>query len=57
MNIKGPLGEMSMEIPPFVSIEGTGQERTYSVSIADQEDKKQKAMWGKTRRSRLRCRV
>lgn len=46
VNVKGPLGEMSMQIPSFVSIESTGKARTYTLSVLNKEDKDQRAMWG-----------
>lgn len=46
IEIEGPLGKMSMQIPPYVSI-GTGEgDRIRTVSIENDEDKKQKSMWG-----------
>jgi len=38
---------MAMEIPPYIQIESNDESRTHSLSIADANDKKQKAMWGK----------
>ncbi|KAF1931413.1 50S ribosomal protein L6, partial [Didymella exigua CBS 183.55] len=46
VHVKGPLGEMSMEIPPYINID----QQSYTLSLADDAtDKKQKAMWGTTR--------
>ncbi|KAF3038226.1 hypothetical protein E8E11_001400 [Didymella keratinophila] len=46
VHVKGPLGEMSMEIPPYINID----QQSYALSLAeDATDKKQKAMWGTTR--------
>ncbi|OSS54060.1 hypothetical protein B5807_01136 [Epicoccum nigrum] len=44
-HIKGPLGELSMEIPPYITIDP----QTYTLSLEDETDKKKKAMWGTTR--------
>lgn len=46
MQIKGPLGEMSMDLPAYVTIESNEESRTHTVGILDENDKKQKAMWG-----------
>ncbi|KAJ4381558.1 54S ribosomal protein L6 mitochondrial [Didymella sp. IMI 355093] len=46
VHVKGPLGEMSMEIPPYINID----QQSYTLSLTeDATDKKQKAMWGTTR--------
>ncbi|KAJ4318520.1 54S ribosomal protein L6 mitochondrial [Neodidymelliopsis sp. IMI 364377] len=45
VHVKGPLGELSMEIPPYVSID----QQSMTLSIQDATDAKQKAMWGTTR--------
>jgi large subunit ribosomal protein L6 len=43
VHVKGPLGEMSMEIPPYIHID----QQSYALSLTeDATDKKQKAMWG-----------
>jgi large subunit ribosomal protein L6 len=46
VEVEGPLGKMSLDIPPFINIVENGEERTYGLSILDANDKKQKAMWG-----------
>jgi hypothetical protein len=46
IEVEGPLGKMSLDIPPFINIIENGEERTYGLSILDANDKKQKAMWG-----------
>lgn len=48
VEIEGPLGKMSMDIPPFISIASNEETRTHSVSILDSNDKKQRAMWGES---------
>ncbi|KAH6633067.1 mitochondrial 54S ribosomal protein YmL16 [Boeremia exigua] len=44
-HIKGPLGELSMPIPPYINID----QQTMTLSLEDETDKKAKAMWGTTR--------
>ena len=46
VEIEGPLGKMSMDIPPYISIVSNEESRTHTLSILDTQDKKQKAMWG-----------
>ena len=41
-HIKGPLGELSLEIPSYITIDP----QTYTLSLEDETDKKKKAMWG-----------
>lgn len=48
VHVKGPLGELSMEIPPYINID----QQTMTLSLEDATDKKQKAMWG----AQLHCR-
>lgn len=43
VHVKGPLGELSMEIPPYINID----QQSYTLSLTPEAtDKKQKAMWG-----------
>ena len=49
VEIQGPLGKLSVEIPPFMSIAENEETRTRSLNIIDANDKKQKAMWGESR--------
>lgn len=42
VHVKGPLGELSMKIPPYIAID----QQTMTLSLEDATDKKQKAMWG-----------
>ncbi|KAF2398901.1 ribosomal protein L6 [Trichodelitschia bisporula] len=49
VEIKGPLGEMSMEIPPYVKITRTSPTSAPVVSVEDPEDRAQRAMWGTVR--------
>lgn len=46
VEVKGPLGEMKMTIPSYMSIAVDEEARTRTLSISDTEDKQQKAMWG-----------
>ena len=46
VEISGPLGKMSMSIPPYVNIASDQENNTHTLSILDAKDKKQKAMWG-----------
>jgi large subunit ribosomal protein L6 len=46
VEVEGPLGKMSLEIPPYIDIAANEESRTYGLSISDTNDKKQKAMWG-----------
>ncbi|KAF2494776.1 putative mitochondrial 54S ribosomal protein YmL16 [Lophium mytilinum] len=47
VEIKGPLGEISMPIPPFITIDRSTPAPV--LSIENTEEAKQKAMWGTTR--------
>jgi large subunit ribosomal protein L6 len=46
VHIKGPLGELSMDIPPYVNINQDPALGGPTLTIADAKDAKQKAMWG-----------
>jgi large subunit ribosomal protein L6 len=46
VHIKGPLGELSMEVPPYLHINQDAGLSGPTLSIADSTDAKQKAMWG-----------
>ena len=47
VDIRGPLGELSYEIPPFVQLAGDEGSATQVVSVMNKEDRKQREMWGK----------
>ncbi|KAF1813439.1 ribosomal protein L6 [Eremomyces bilateralis CBS 781.70] len=47
--IKGPLGELSMEIPTFVAIERSEDGGAVTVSVEDRKVRHQREMWGTTR--------
>ncbi|KAL5118900.1 54S ribosomal protein L6 mitochondrial [Pleosporales sp. CAS-2024a] len=49
VHIKGPLGELSMEVPPYININQDPKLSGPTLSIQDPTDAKQKAMWGTTR--------
>lgn len=46
VQIKGPLGELSMEIPSYVNIDQDPKLIGPTLTIDDSTDAKQKAMWG-----------
>jgi large subunit ribosomal protein L6 len=46
VQIKGPLGELSMDIPPYININQDPKLSGPTLSIQDSTDAKQKAMWG-----------
>ena len=45
--ITGPRGKMSVTIPPYMSISGNEENRTQTLSVLDEKDKRQRTMWGK----------
>ncbi|THV92483.1 60S ribosomal protein-like protein L6 [Aureobasidium pullulans] len=49
IHIEGPLGKLSMPIPAYMNIVLDEAKRTYSLSILDQEERKQREMWGTCR--------
>lgn len=49
VQVKGPLGELSMEIPPYVNISQDSKLAGPTLTIENENDAKQKAMWGTTR--------
>lgn len=46
VEIQGPLGKQSMILPSYIGVESNEESRTHTLSIADAQDNKQKAMWG-----------
>ncbi|KAF2837595.1 mitochondrial 54S ribosomal protein YmL16 [Patellaria atrata CBS 101060] len=48
VHVKGPKGEMSMPIPPFIAINQTDPNAP-TLSILNEEDRKQREMWGTVR--------
>ena len=51
VQIKGPLGELSMDIPAYVNINQDPALSGPTLTVEDSTDKKQKAMWG----AQFRC--
>ncbi|KAH3899080.1 probable 54S ribosomal protein L6, mitochondrial [Saccharomycodes ludwigii] len=52
INIKGPLGELAVDIPNFIKIDNTtnkNKHHTINISIEDENNKLQKSMWGTIR--------
>ncbi|KAI7282825.1 hypothetical protein KC345_g3316 [Hortaea werneckii] len=47
--ITGPRGKMSVTIPPYMSIVGNEENRTQTLSVLDEKDKRQRTMWGTIR--------
>jgi hypothetical protein len=54
VHIKGPLAELSMDVPPYININQDPKLSGPTLSIQDSTDAKQKAMWGKLKQSRVR---
>jgi large subunit ribosomal protein L6 len=46
VHVKGPLGELSMEIPPYVNIDQDPSLPGPTLTVQDSRDAKQRAMWG-----------
>ena len=46
VQIKGPLGELSMQIPPYVNINQDASLPGPVLTVQDSRDAKQRAMWG-----------
>ncbi|KAF2193535.1 mitochondrial 54S ribosomal protein YmL16 [Zopfia rhizophila CBS 207.26] len=49
VQVKGPLGELSMQIPPYVNIDQDPSLSGPTLTVQDSSDAKQRAMWGTTR--------
>ncbi|KKY15658.1 putative 60s ribosomal protein [Diplodia seriata] len=49
VRVKGPLGEMSYTVPPFVEIVRETPTAQPIVKVLDQEEKQQREMWGTVR--------
>ncbi|PYH44126.1 mitochondrial 54S ribosomal protein uL6m [Aspergillus saccharolyticus JOP 1030-1] len=49
IEVKGPLGELTLRIPPFVTVEHDEALRKATLSVQDAEIKHQRAMWGTMR--------
>lgn len=48
VNIKGPLGELGLEIPPYLSLTQDVENRKVMLGIEDRDAKQQMEMWGTT---------
>jgi large subunit ribosomal protein L6 len=46
VEVDGPLGKIGMPVAPFISIAQDDEARTRTLSIQDDNDKKQRGMWG-----------
>lgn len=46
VEIKGPLGELSMDVPHYININQDAALGGPTLTIQDSTDAKQKAMWG-----------
>jgi large subunit ribosomal protein L6 len=46
VQVKGPLGELSMEVPAYVKIDQDPKLAGPTLSVQDSTDAKQRAMWG-----------
>ncbi|KAL6714387.1 54S ribosomal protein L6 mitochondrial [Lecanora helva] len=49
VEVEGPLGKMSLQLPPYMTIEQNPDTRKATLSILDREQRKQREMWGTTR--------
>ncbi|KAI0998189.1 hypothetical protein K3495_g10004 [Podosphaera aphanis] len=49
VQIEGPLGKLSMSIPPFVNVQYNEKTRKVNISVKNKELKTQRAMWGTIR--------
>ncbi|KAL9603798.1 MAG: hypothetical protein Q9219_000907 [cf. Caloplaca sp. 3 TL-2023] len=49
VEVEGPLGKASIQLPPFVSYALNEATRKASLSILDRKDREQREMWGTTR--------
>ncbi|KAL2049222.1 hypothetical protein ABVK25_010489 [Lepraria finkii] len=49
VEVKGPLGKMTVQLPPYMSLSHDKEKRKATLSILDREQRKQREMWGTTR--------
>ncbi|KAK0515135.1 hypothetical protein JMJ35_002514 [Cladonia borealis] len=49
VEVKGPLGKMTVQIPPYMSLDHDKETRKATLNILDREERKQREMWGTTR--------
>lgn len=48
ITVKGPLGMLFLEVPPFIHLKRNTEEKTVELSIEDTSVKQQREMWGTT---------
>lgn len=46
VEIQGPLGKMSYPIPAYMNIQHDEAAQTYTLSVLDKRERKQREMWG-----------
>ncbi|KAM0803746.1 ribosomal protein L6, alpha-beta domain-containing protein [Usnea florida] len=49
VEITGPLGKLSVKLPPYMSLNHNMKTRKASLSVLDRKQRKQREMWGTTR--------
>ncbi|MCJ1336396.1 hypothetical protein MMC09_001672 [Bachmanniomyces sp. S44760] len=49
VEVQGPLGKMTLQLPPYMAIDHDQAKRKATISIQDREERKQREMWGTTR--------
>lgn len=50
--MEGPLGKMNLSIPAYMSIQPDEAKRSHTLNILDEDDRKQREMWGESDMSR-----
>ena len=48
VTVQGPLGKLNFDVPSFVHFDHDAAARKTTLSVEDQEDRKQREMWGTT---------
>ncbi|PHH86377.1 hypothetical protein CDD83_10332 [Cordyceps sp. RAO-2017] len=48
LTVKGPLGTLELEMPPYISLNQNAEEKTVVLSIEDRKARNQREMWGTT---------
>ncbi|KAF4550064.1 putative ribosomal protein L6 [Elsinoe fawcettii] len=49
VQVEGPLGKLKVLVPPFVNIHSDEETRLHTLSVQNEKDKHQRAMWGTMR--------
>ncbi|KAF2227355.1 mitochondrial 54S ribosomal protein YmL16 [Elsinoe ampelina] len=49
VEVEGPLGKLKVLVPPFISVQSDEEARSHTLSVQDERDKHQRAMWGTVR--------